>query len=61
MDCLKEVAKCTLNCCAGVVLLYVLAVTTAVEKGGNLVFRVLDNGSGPGISESSTTERNNGD
>lgn len=61
MDCLKEVAKGTLNCCAGVVLLYSLAVATAVEKVGNFVFSVIENGSGPGISESSTTERNNGD
>lgn len=58
MDCLKEVAKGTLNCCAGVVLLYVLAVTTAVEKGGNLVFRVLDNVSGQGNSESSNYKKN---
>lgn len=58
MDCLKKVAKGTLNCCAGVVLLYVFAVTTAVEKVGDFVFSVIENSSSPGTTESSTDKKN---
>lgn len=58
MDCLKEVAKGTLNFCAGVVLLYSIAVATAVEKAGDFVFSVIENWSGPGNTESSADKKN---
>lgn len=60
MDFLKEVAKGTFRCCAAVVLLYSVAVATAVEKVGDFVFSVLDeDGSGQGNRESSSDQRNN--